>query len=148
MPRGSFGIRHPNAEPYHTVLIAMRHAVRRSRAIPNAATIRPWLQDFTLGQPVYRAAHVRAQIQAVYDAGLTEWVLWNASSRYTPGALADADGNVPPIEGLAQLLDGPDEGVRVPDAVAMEPADSAAGDTTAVKERDDDVPLGVARDST
>jgi hypothetical protein len=143
-PRGSFGIRHPNAEPYHTVLIAMRHAVRRNRAIENAATVRPWLQDFTLGQPPYRAAHVRAQIQATYDAGLTEWVLWNASSRYTVGALADANGTVPPIEGLAELLDGPDEGVRVPDAVPDSSpkveSDSTPADSTRVR---DGVPLGV-----
>lgn len=126
-PPGSFGIAHPNAEPYHTVLIALRHAVRRNRAIASAAAIRPWLQDFTLGQPVYRAAHVRAQIQATYDAGLTEWVLWNASSRYTAGALADADGNVPSIEGLAALMDAPEPAVRVPAAFdSIVPADSIA----------------------
>jgi hypothetical protein len=122
-PRGSFGIAHPNADPYHTVLTALRHAVRRNRVIENAASIRPWLQDFTLGRPPYGPAHVRAQIRAVYDAGLTEWVLWNASSRYTPGALADANGNVPHIEGLAELI--------APVEAAPEPADTAAPDTAA-----------------
>ena len=142
-PRGSFGLRHPNAEPYHTVLIAMRHGVRRNRAIENAATIRPWLQDFTLGQPPYRAAHVRAQIQATYDAGLTEWVLWNASSRYTVGALADANGNVPEIEGLAALLDAPEGDARIPPPV--EPAEPADADSAKEKtESPDSVsePLG------
>ncbi|HEX6589952.1 MAG TPA: putative glycoside hydrolase [Longimicrobiales bacterium] len=131
-PRGSFGLAHPNAEPYHTVLIAMRHGVRRSRALEDAADIRPWLQDFTLGRPPYGAAHVRAQIQAVYDAGLTEWVLWNASSRYTAAALADASGNVPEIAGLAELLDAPAAGVRVPeafDSIVPADVDTAAGDT-------------------
>ena len=145
-PRGSFGLRHPNAEPYHTVLIAMRHGVRRNRAIENAATIRPWLQDFTLGQPVYRAAHVRAQIQAVYDAGLTEWVLWNASSRYTAGALADANGNVPVIEGLAALMDAPDGDVRIPEAdSAVAATDSVAPvEEPKVKE---ETPLGEPKDA-
>ena len=145
-PRGSFGLRHPNSEPYHTVLIAMRHGVRRNRAVDDAALIRPWLQDFTLGQPPYRAAHVRAQIQAVYDAGLTEWVLWNASSRYTPGALADANGNVPHIEGLAELLDAPGGDVRTPAPIEPEVADSVPADTLEPKEKTDDVPLGEPKD--
>ncbi len=142
-PRGSFGIRHPNSEPYHTVLIAMRHGVRRNRAIENAAGIRPWLQDFSLGQPVYRAAHVRAQIQATYDAGLTEWVLWNASSRYTVGALADADGNVPEIEGLAALLDAPEGDVRTPEPLAEDSV--AEVDSAAVTDKL--VPLGEPKDT-
>jgi hypothetical protein len=152
-PRGSFGIAHPNAEPYHTVLIALRHGVRRSRSIENAAGIRPWLQDFTLGQPPYRAAHVRAQIQATYDAGLTEWVLWNASSRYTAGALADANGNVPEIEGLAELLDAPAAGVRVPAALdSFVPADTLGADSLALPDstpKDSVIgePLGVPKDS-
>ena len=158
-PRGSFGIRHPNAAPYHTVLTAMRHAVRRSGRIQNAATVRPWLQDFTLGQPIYRAAHVRAQIQAVYDAGLTEWVLWNASSRYTAGALADADGNVPPIEGLDELLAPLPDWSPEPDPAAADSAAQAAPDSGRVDSiqapadpdtvvEDAAVPLGEARDST
>jgi hypothetical protein len=93
--RGSYGIALPNAAPYDVVLRAMQHAVRRTRGVANAATIRPWLQDFTLGPPRYGAEHVRAQIEAVYDAGLTEWVLWHPGSTYTVEALADADGNPP-----------------------------------------------------
>jgi hypothetical protein len=49
--------------------------------------IRPWLQDFNLGSPRYGPAEVRAQIKATYDAGLDEWILWNAGNRYTEGAL-------------------------------------------------------------
>src|SRR5690606_35213365 len=65
--------------------------------IEGAAAIRPWLQDFTLGWPRYGAAEVRAQIQATYDAGLSEWVLWNPSSRYTAEALAPKDGPAPSL---------------------------------------------------
>lgn len=93
--RGSYGIPHPNADPYQTVLKAMQFAVRRTEGVENAAGIRPWLQDFTLGSPRYDAAHVRAQIDAVRDAGLTEWVLWNPGSRYTEDALADPAGRAP-----------------------------------------------------
>lgn len=127
-PRGSFGIAHPNADPYRTILTALRHGVRRNRAVEDAALIRPWLQDFTLGNPPYGAAHVRAQIQAVYDAGLTEWVLWNASSRYTPAALADAHGRVPHIEGLAALLATPSAPPQVSDST---PSTEKAGPSEA-----------------
>ncbi|HEX6309596.1 MAG TPA: putative glycoside hydrolase [Longimicrobiales bacterium] len=95
--RGSYGIAHPNASPYETVKTALEHAVRRSQGIDNAATVRAWLQDFTLGQPRYDASYVRAQIDAVYDAGLKEWVLWHPGSNYTVGALASADGKVPDL---------------------------------------------------
>ena len=93
--RGSYGIPHPNADPYQTILKAMQFAVRRTAGVENAALIRPWLQDFTLGQPRYTAQHVRAQINAVHDAGLQEWVLWHPGSNYTVEALATADGVAP-----------------------------------------------------
>lgn len=93
--RGSYGIAEPNARPFEVLRTAMQHAVRRSAGVPNAATIRPWLQDFTLGAPRYGPEHVRAQIDGVYAAGLEEWVLWNPGSRYTEAALADASGNAP-----------------------------------------------------
>jgi hypothetical protein len=95
--RGSYGIAQPNAQPYEIIRTALEYGVKRSAAIPNAATIRPWLQDFTLGQPRYGPAHVRAQIDAVYDAGLEEWVLWHPGSSYTVAALADADGVAPQL---------------------------------------------------
>lgn len=93
--RGSYGIPVPNADPYQTIKKAMEFAVRRTEGIEGAATIRPWLQDFSMGQPPYGPAEVRAQIQATYDAGIQEWILWNPGSNYTEGALATADG-VPP----------------------------------------------------
>ena len=48
--------------------------------------LRPWLQDFDYGGD-YDVKEVRAQIQATYDAGLTSWMLWSPSNRYTRGAL-------------------------------------------------------------
>jgi hypothetical protein len=95
--RGSYGIAHPNGSPYRTVKTAMEHALRRTPDVEGVATIRPWLQDFTLGSPSYGAAHVRAQIQAVYDVGLTEWILWNPGSRYTAAALAPEGGPPPAL---------------------------------------------------
>lgn len=87
---GSFGFEAPNAHPYEIVHAALAEAVKRSAAVPGAGSTRPWLQDFSLGEPRYRAPEVRAQIQATYDAGIREWVLWNPGSRYTEDALAPA----------------------------------------------------------
>lgn len=53
--------------------------------------VRPWLQDFTAtwvkGHINYGPDEIRAQIQGVYDAGYEEWILWNASNRYTEDGL-------------------------------------------------------------
>jgi hypothetical protein len=96
--RGNYGLRDPNASPYRTIQRSMSDAIKRSQALQNAATIRPWLQAFTLGPPRYTPAHVRAQIEAVYDVGLTEWVLWNPGSNYDRDALAPEGGEAPRFE--------------------------------------------------
>ena len=95
---GNYGIRHPNSAPYRIIYRSMHDAIERSKAVPNAGTIRPWLQAFTLGPPRYGPAHVRAQIQAVYDVGLTEWVLWSPGSNYDRAALAPEGGPDPKFE--------------------------------------------------
>ena len=89
---GSFGIQDPNGHPYEIVREALEAGLERSKAVDGAGATRPWLQDFTLGSPRYEAPEVRAQIQATYDAGIEEWLLWNASSRYTGDALEPVGG--------------------------------------------------------
>lgn len=84
--RGSFGIAHPNAEPYRVVRRALEDGIARSRSLPNSAQIRPYLQSFSIFGVRYGAAEVRAQIQAVEDVGLTDWVLWNARGVYPANA--------------------------------------------------------------
>jgi hypothetical protein len=98
---GSFGFQEPNAHPYEIVREALEWGLRRSREVEGAGTIIPWLQDFTLGSPRYGIPEVRAQILAAYDVGIQDWILWNASGRYTEGAFEPAggwpDGVEPPI---------------------------------------------------
>lgn len=89
---GSFGFEKPNAYPYEIVRRALRDAVNRSELVDGAGATRPWLQDFSLGDPPYGAPEVRAQIQAAYDVGIQEWILWNPGSRYTESALIPARG--------------------------------------------------------
>ncbi len=90
--RGSFGYDRPNSYPYEIVRAALERAMERSQSVPGAGKIRPYLQDFSLGQPAYGAPEVRAQIQATYDAGVEDWVLWNAGSHYSEDALQPEDG--------------------------------------------------------
>jgi hypothetical protein len=83
-PRGAFGVARPNAEPYKIVFAAINRARERDEklGIRNGEHVRAWLQAFSLGQPPYGPAEIRAQKQAVYDAGYDGWVLWHPGSKY------------------------------------------------------------------
>jgi hypothetical protein len=85
--RQSYGLANPNAKPYETITHSIGDCIRRSAKVPGAAKLMPWYQDFTLGAPRYGKTEVRAQIQAGYDLGVHDWVLWNPSSNYTIAAL-------------------------------------------------------------
>lgn len=84
---GTYGISNPNANPYTTIDRGLKDIIARTRGIEGAARVIPWYQDFTLGAPRYGAEQVRAQIQAGYDNGFPDWILWNPGSRYTTEAL-------------------------------------------------------------
>jgi len=83
----------PDLQPYEIVYNTLLLIRNRLRAGANPAGVRPWLQDFTasyLGKGYfqeYTARQVRDQIQAVYDAGFSEWILWNAAGAYSEDAL-------------------------------------------------------------
>jgi hypothetical protein len=119
---GSFGHQAPNARPYEVVRRAVADAVDRSLRVHGAGLTRPWLQDFSLGQPVYAGAEVRAQIQATYDAGVQEWILWNPGSRYTLSALEPVGGfEREPLVRVAGLLTPVSRRYAVIDSVARLP---------------------------
>ena len=83
-PRGSLGVKHPNAQPYDIIRIAIDTARVRDAKLGITAPehVRPWLQAFSLYGVEYGAEEVRRQKQAVYDAGYDGWVLWHPGSRY------------------------------------------------------------------
>lgn len=81
---GNFGLKNPNASPYETVYYSLKDFQERIKG--KRAKIRPWLQDFSLGVS-YGQREVQLQIQAAYDLGINEWLLWNARNRYTEEAL-------------------------------------------------------------
>ena len=116
---GSFGYSTPNAYPYEIVYSALRDALRRSNGVEGAGSTRPWLQDFTLGSPAYGDAEVRAQIQATYDAGVSEWILWNPSTRYSIGALEPVGGfEADPLVRVAGVLTPTSRRFAVMDSVS------------------------------
>lgn len=93
------GWANPNEYPYELIHFVMSEGVARVEAMQQATTtppeikarihtqqLRPWLQDFDYGGE-YGPKEVRAQINATYDAGLTSWMLWAPSNRYTKEAL-------------------------------------------------------------
>lgn len=94
-----FGIDKPDLYPYELVDEYAQVENEVLAELEDAPTSRPWLQDFTasyLGSGNYLnygAEEVEAQIQALYDNEIYEFLLWNAGNRYSEGTdyLLDLD---------------------------------------------------------
>ncbi len=84
---GSMGFDIPNDHPYEVILWSLQNGDKR---IPQyKAKLRPWLQDFSLGEGIaYGPTEVKRQIDAANDFGASGWMLWNASNEYHTSALA------------------------------------------------------------
>lgn len=85
-----FGIAKPDTEPYKLINEYVKVENKKLEALETPPISRPWLQDFTaswLGAGNYRSygkAEVEAQIRALNENGINEFLLWNASNKYTP----------------------------------------------------------------
>ncbi|NLJ41945.1 MAG: SH3 domain-containing protein [Clostridiales bacterium] len=81
----------PDAYPYETIFNCTRDAVARNENVETPAIIRPWIQDFTAnwvkGHIEYGEKEVRAQIKALEENGVDEFMLWNPNNRYSSDAL-------------------------------------------------------------
>jgi len=82
---GEYGLRSPNRAPYETIRRGVRDALERLG--PRAASMRPYLQDFSMGVR-YSPAHVRSQILATEELGVRGWILWNAQNNYSWSAIS------------------------------------------------------------
>ncbi|UJF14752.1 putative glycoside hydrolase [Jeotgalibaca sp. MA1X17-3] len=84
-----FGIDRPDLHPYELVDEYMKVELPLLDSLERTPVTRPWLQDFTasyLGAGYYQnygSAQVKAQVQALNDHGVTEFLLWNAANEYT-----------------------------------------------------------------
>ena len=81
---GEYDVADPNGQPYEITLASSKDFVRQVRG--SGARIVNWLQDFSYGR-TYGPAEVRAQIKASRDAGVDEFILWDAAVTYTADAL-------------------------------------------------------------
>lgn len=123
---GNYGIDHPDMHPYETICAALNDSRKElyfaGQNSDHIATVRPWLQDFTatwLANHIpYGGPEVRAQIQATYDCGYDEWLLWDAACTY------DWDGLLSPEEAEA-------EAARIAESRAALPETTYAPETTA-----------------
>lgn len=88
---GNFGLAVPDANPYATIDAGIKDAQMRDANLMTPGKLRPWIQDFTAkwvrGHITYGPNEVRAQIQALEDNGVHEFLIWNATNRYTRAAL-------------------------------------------------------------
>lgn len=90
---GTFGIEYPNLDPYQIIYKTMRLGLNKMEDQEGdvKATIRPWLQDFSMKnlEPYieYGAGELKKQIQGANDAGVEEWLFWNAAGNYTKEGL-------------------------------------------------------------
>ncbi|RED87665.1 putative glycoside hydrolase [Cohnella phaseoli] len=89
---GWFKQKDPDKAPYETIKGAMDDTHKKLEPLgEDKPIIRPWIQDFTakwLGKghyTPYGAAEVQAQIKALNDSGVEEFLLWNAGNRYSEG---------------------------------------------------------------
>ena len=81
---GEYGVPDPNSAPYDIAFRSL--ADFQTQVAGTDATVMAWLQDFSLGVD-YGPAEVRAQIQAAEDAGVLDFLLWDAATTYTREAL-------------------------------------------------------------
>jgi hypothetical protein len=86
-----FGIPKPDLEPYRLIAEYAKVENEVLGALKNRPVSRPWIQDFSapwLGSGnylIYGKAEVEAQIKALKDNGIDEYLLWNAKNNYSPG---------------------------------------------------------------
>jgi hypothetical protein len=81
---GEYGVPDPNSAPYDIAFRSL--ADFQTQVAGTSATVLAWLQDFSLGVD-YGPAEVRAQIQGAEDAGVLDFLLWDAAATYTEAAL-------------------------------------------------------------
>jgi hypothetical protein len=85
-PKNFQGYPNPATKPYEIVTFAMKQGVERASVVGfGPEKFRPWIQDFDLGAD-YTAAMVQDQIRALDELGISSYMVWDPSNKYTVGA--------------------------------------------------------------
>ncbi len=88
---GYFGISKPDTEPYRLVKEYVIAEKEKFAELESPPISRPWIQDFTAtwlkkGNYIrYGKEEVEAQIKALNEGGINEFLLWNPVNKYTVG---------------------------------------------------------------
>ncbi|MCL6460051.1 MAG: putative glycoside hydrolase, partial [Gorillibacterium sp.] len=87
---GWFDVNVPDANPYKTIDGASKDTEKKLKPLAELKpVVRPWIQDFTAtwvdGHISYGKKELNAQIKALKDNGVEEFLLWNSKNKYTPG---------------------------------------------------------------
>ncbi|WP_213584625.1 putative glycoside hydrolase [Paenibacillus sp. J2TS4] len=87
---GWYGVNVPDAEPYTVISGSSVDTHKKLEPLgPLKPIVRPWIQDFTAswvpGYIPYGKKEIEEQVRALNDNGINEFLLWNASNKYTSG---------------------------------------------------------------
>lgn len=83
---GTYGQKQPNRAPYEMVYQSTKDHLVRMEAMGSTTIMRPWLQDFVDHADrtfPYGVKEIHAQIKALEDLGVYEFLFWNARNVYT-----------------------------------------------------------------
>lgn len=77
---GFNGYKNPNNAPYDIVHDSIARFVAKSNG---GAEIRPWIQGFPLKVNYFGSWFMQEQVQASFDAGADDFVVWSPGNKYT-----------------------------------------------------------------
>jgi hypothetical protein len=80
--KGFMGFDEPGAHP-ELIGVGTKGAIDQVAGIPNAAVIRPWLQDMNWESPGFGPEYLRTEIKHAESAGGVGWLLWNPGQDYS-----------------------------------------------------------------
>lgn len=79
--KGYLGYDNPSLYPYEVIYETMQAVTEKV----DKEKLRPWLQDFNLGSR-YTEVEIMDQQSALNDVGVSSWMMWDPSNRYTKNA--------------------------------------------------------------
>lgn len=129
----NLGIPKPDLDPYGLVQNYVAEEKKKLFRLEDPPISRPWIQDFTaswLGPGNYKSygkAEVEAQIRALNEAGIKEFLVWNAGNEYTP----NVDYTPPIDQAKAAAIQKQDEELRLLIKQEREGQNAAAGQSNA-----------------
>ena len=83
---GTYGQSNPNRAPYEVVYQSTLDHLERMEAMDSNTVMRPWLQDFVDHSDrnfPYGVKEIHAQLRALDELGVKEYLFWNARNVYT-----------------------------------------------------------------